>query len=63
LILPREQGAGVRVDFVAMIDKGQNRVPISDVINEVDFLHDVMVDQFEAIFTDEAKQSFEPEKE
>jgi len=61
LIPGPKQGVGVRIDFLAVVDKGGGYLSLSDVLNEADFLHTVMVEHFDAIFTDEAKQSFEPE--
>ena len=61
LLASSAQGSAVRVDFVAHIDKGIGGLSLSSVVVEADFLHQVMVEHFEAIFTDEAKQGFEPE--
>lgn len=54
------QGTAVRVDFQAAVDRDSPSLTVPQVFTEADFLHTVMVQQFEALFTDAAKKTFEP---
>ena len=50
----------VRVDFHAEVSKNTASLTGNHVLSEAEFLHTVVLQQFEAIFTAEAKQTFEP---
>ena len=55
----RENSIAVRVDFNAVTSSPKPLTPLQ-ALSEAEFLHNVIIGQFEAIFTDEAKKSFEP---
>jgi hypothetical protein len=55
--------AAVRVDFRAAVAKNTPCMTLQQVLAEADFLHTVIIDQFETLFTPAAKESFEPIKE
>ena len=61
LITPQEHGPAIRVDFHSQVAKDSAKMSAQHVLSETQFLHTVIVDQFEALFTKEAKQTFEPE--
>lgn len=53
-------GIAVRIDFQAVVAKEGHDMPQSKVLSEAQFLHNVILEQFEAMFTPEAKRTFEP---
>jgi len=53
-------GGGVRVDFQAASDRRQHPLTATEVGTETKFLHDVVIEKFDAVFTAKAKASFEP---
>lgn len=59
---PRDRSSAVRVDFQASVVKSNPCLTAPRVLSDAAFLHTVIRDQFEALFTDEAKESFEPVK-
>lgn len=63
LPVPKGQSAAIRVDFQAIVAKPIPSLTAPQVLSEAIFLHTVMCDQFESVFTDTAKQSFEPIKQ
>jgi hypothetical protein len=60
LITPQQHGPAIRVDFHSEVTKDSPRMSAQQVLAETQFLHTVIVDQFESLFTKEAKQTFEP---
>jgi hypothetical protein len=53
------RGAAVRIDFQAVTDRHDSPLTASEIRGEVEFLHEVMIEKFEAVFTDAAKISFQ----
>jgi hypothetical protein len=53
-------GGGVRVDFQAVTDRAKRPLTAAEVPTETRFLHDAIIEEFEAVFTARAKTSFEP---
>jgi hypothetical protein len=60
LIMPQQHGPAIRVDFHSEVTKDSPRMSAQQVLAETQFLHTVIVEQFESLFTPEAKQTFEP---
>jgi hypothetical protein len=51
----------IRVDIVVWITKDEKRdLALPGVLEEMHFCHNVLIEHFEALFTAEAKKSFEP---
>jgi hypothetical protein len=58
--MPQQHGPAIRVDFHSEVTKDSPRMSAQQVLAETQFLHTVIVEQFESLFTPEAKQTFEP---
>lgn len=56
-----DMGTAVRVDLRAQLVKDKPVLTLGQVLAETEFLHTVIIEQFEAIFSETAKKSFEPE--
>jgi uncharacterized protein (TIGR04255 family) len=56
-----EEGPSVRVDFQAQIIKNSACLTQNQVLAEAQFLHHIIREQFEALFTEAAKKTFQPE--
>jgi hypothetical protein len=55
--IAKQNSLAIRVDFNAVVAK-PSQTPFQ-ALSEAEYLHKVIVDQFESVFTDEAKKSFE----
>ena len=53
-------GVALRLEFRASSEVPNRQISLDSVPAEIETAHRVIVDQFEAFFTDEAKASFEP---
>jgi hypothetical protein len=56
----KENSLAIRVDFNAAVMKPKPCLSPNQALSEAEFLHTVILGQFESIFTEEAKKSFEP---
>lgn len=55
-----ELGAGVRIDFVTDTISQQKAISANDSLAEIRLAHDVILEQFDCLFTEKAKNSFGP---
>jgi hypothetical protein len=58
--IAKENAPAIRVDLNAHVDKAKPSLTAFQALSEAQFLNSIIKEQFEAIFTDEAKRSFEP---
>jgi hypothetical protein len=58
--IAKENAPAIRVDLNAQVAKSKPSLSAFQALSEAQFLNSVIKEQFEAIFTDEAKKSFEP---
>jgi hypothetical protein len=58
----KQQSLAIRVDFNAVVAKSKPCLNPIQALSEAEFLHNVIIGQFESVFTDIAKTSFEPIK-
>jgi hypothetical protein len=58
--IARENSIAIRVDFNAAVIKPKPCLTPIQALSEAEFLHTVILGQFESVFTEEAKKSFEP---
>lgn len=56
----RDNVLHVRVDLQVLAAHGVPMVSVDEALSELRYSHDVLIGQFEALFTKEAKKSFEP---
>lgn len=58
--IAKENAPAIRIDLNAQVDKMKPTLNPFQALSEALFLNSVIKEQFEAIFTEEAKKSFEP---
>jgi hypothetical protein len=59
-LLPPPFKSGIRIDFHTEVNKNKPTLDVAQVFAEAEFLHTIIIEQFEALFTSTAKKSFEP---
>lgn len=58
--IAKDNSPAIRVDFQAAVTKPKPSLSAIEALSEASFLHTIIIDQFESIFTEDAKRSFEP---